>query len=252
MKPTAILIDDEYSNSEVLKYEIERLNLGIEIIGIYDDAVKAVKAIKTLKPQILFLDIKMPKLSGFEVLDLIIEEVKCNVIFVTAYNEFAVNAFQYCAIDYLVKPVRPERLEFAIKKSMDSTKPFTREILEEAETIVKEKIKVPNKIVVPIANGYQFIPLSDIIRCESDSNYTNIHLKDGKTLIVTKTLLHFEKLLSKANFLRVHQSHLINEEYILKFIKSDGGHFLMSDHTQIPISRSLKSELSNYFKGKSV
>lgn len=251
MKTTAVLVDDEYSNSEVLQYEIDRLNLDIDVVGIYDDAVEALKAIKKLKPNIIFLDIKMPKLSGFDMLDLLDDDYRYNVIFVTAFNEFAVNAFQYYAIDYLVKPVRPDRLEKAIRKAIDSPKKISKEIFSEVNEVVNSKVEVPKKIVVPISRGYQMILIADIIRCQSDGNYTNLYLKTGEKIIVTKTLLHFEKLLAKSNFLRVHQSHLINEDYILKFIKSDGGYFLMSGEHQVPVSRSLKSELSDYFKGKS-
>lgn len=252
MNTTAILIDDEYTNSEVLKYEIEKLNLGVNIIGMYEDAVEGVKALKANKPDILFLDIKMPKLTGFEILDLIKGVVECSVIFVTAFNEYAINAFQYYAIDYLVKPVDPNRLEQAIKKVLDQPKAIPSEVLTEMDNVINDKVDIPSKIVIPISKGYQMIQINDILRCESDSNYTKVYLNKGNILTVSKTLLHFENLLSKAGFLRVHQSHLVNENHILQFIKSDGGHILMTDNTQVPIARSIKGQLNEYFKGKSV
>lgn len=252
MNQTAILIDDEFSNSEVLKYEIERLNIDLDIIGIYEDAVEGLMAIKKMKPDLIFLDIEMPKLSGFEVLDLLGDDHNCKVIFVTAYNQYAVNAFQYYAVDYLVKPVDSERLKQAILRSLSKNRLLSKEDVSDMNHMVISQSEKPKKIVIPIANGFQMIPVEEIIRCEADNNYTVIYLLNGQKYMVSKSLIHFEKMLSKSHFLRVHQSHLVNEDHVTQYIKSDGGYLLMADESQVPISRKQKSELTAYFKAKSV
>jgi len=248
----AILIDDEYANSELLSYEIQRLDLGVEIVGMYEDPVKGLQAIKNTKPDLVFLDIEMPRINGFELLDLLGEDHRCQIIFVTAYNEYAVNAFEYYAVDYLVKPVEIERLSQAIKKSKLQARNLTDSEVEELSTMVRQQVTLPKKIVVPISNGFQMITISDIIRCEADNNYTTMVLIDEAPLLVSKSLIHFDKLLRAANFVRVHQSHLVNMEHVDQYIKSDGGHLVMCDRSSVPVSRSQKHIVNDYFKSRSI
>ncbi len=247
----AILVDDESSNSEVLQYEIEKISHDIEVIASYDDPVVALKALKKEKPDLLFLDIAMPKLSGFDLLDLLDDRGSMKVVFVTAFNEYAIKAFEYFAVDYLLKPISRERLSIALEKIIRSNRKLSNEDISDISKMVNSEKSFSDKLIVPIKNGYEVLKTKDIIRCEAYDNYTTIYLDDTK-LLVSKTLKHFDDILSDQGFFRVHQSHLINLSYVDQLIKSDGGHVSLSDGSKVPISRSKKNILLSLFKSNSV
>lgn len=248
----AVLIDDEYTSSEVLDYEIKKLNFDIEVVAMFEDPVEGLKHIKSHVPDILFLDIEMPRLNGFELLDLLGNDHDIKIIFVTAYNQYAVNAFEYFAVDYLVKPVSSERLSEALKKAINNPRKITHDQLSEINDIVNNEIDFAKRIVIPIQNGYQVIETNDIIRCESDNNYTYLYLHSGDKVLVSKSLKHFENILKGSGFIRVHQSHLINISYMSQYIKSDGGFISMKDGFNAPVSRSQKQAIIDLLKSKSV
>lgn len=252
MNYTAILLDDEYTSSEVLEYELKKLDIDIKILGIYEDSIEGVKAIRKENPDLVFLDIEMPNLNGFEVLDLLGEDHNVKVIFVTAYNNYAVDAFQYYAVDYLVKPVSFDRLSIAVSKAISNSAKIPPADIEDLSKIIENEVTETTKIVVPISSGFQMIKINNIVKCVSDNNYTNIHLENNSDILVSKSLIHFEKILSRVNFLRVHQSHLVNMKYVNQYIKSDGGYLVLHDNSQVPISRNQKSKVTEYFKKISI
>lgn len=252
MKCKAIIIDDDFSNCELLHHEIIQLDMPINILGSFDNPIEGLKAIKKLKPNLLFLDIEMPHINGFELLDLLDSDYEYDVIFVTAFNAYAIQAFNYCAIDYLLKPINSNRLRQAIEKAMTKPRQINKEDITLAKEILASKNDHPSKIVVPIKSGYQMMDLSDIVRCEADSNYTYLFLSNGNKLLVSRSLIHFENLLSKNNFMRVHQSHLINLDYVVIYNKADGGWIQLRDGENVPVSRNYKAMVSDFFKNISI
>lgn len=243
----ALLIDDEQNSIDTLAYELRRFNDEINIIGSCSDARKAKSLIKELRPDIVFLDIEMPWINGFELLDSL-DHISFHLIFVTAYDHFAIKAFDYFTIDYLLKPVSRKSLERAIEKisKTDAQKPTTE--FNHLLHILQQQRQAFKKIALPIKNGYEFYEHDSILRCEADSNYTKIFLLNEKPILVSKSLKVISDMLTGTNFFRPHQSHLINLNYMKKYTKSDGGIIIMEDNAQIPISRNKKNIFAELIK----
>lgn len=244
---TALLIDDEFNSLDTLEYELKHFEKDIKVIGTCSDPRMAKALIESLKPQVVFLDIEMPWMSGFELLDSL-ESIDFQLIFVTAYDQFAIKAFEYFTVDYLLKPVSRSTLERTILKISKSgnTNPnfdFTQLI----KTLQKQQKEV-QKIALPVKNGYEFYAHSDIIRCEADANYSKIFILNEKPILVSKSLKIISDMLDYPNFFRSHQSHLINLDHMKKYDKSDGGTIWMSDKSAIPISRHRKAVFGEIIK----
>lgn len=248
----AILIDDEFASCEVLQYEINKLMCDIDVIGMYDNSLSGLKAIKSTKPDIVFLDIEMPNLNGFELLDLLGDYEDIHIVFVTAYNEYAVKAFRYYAIDYLLKPVESVLLKSTLVKIKNESRKVTPSEVKAISKLIKNEEEFSNRIVIPISNGFEMIDISEIIRCDADNNYTTIRLVEKRKVLVSKPLKHFEEILKHNGFLRVHQSHLINPNQLKKYIKSEGGYIVMNDDSIVKVSRSMKREVNDLFKKLSI
>jgi two-component system LytT family response regulator len=206
-----------------------------------------VEAIRTHAPQIVFLDIEMPNESGFELFNKI-ESIHFEVIFITAFSSYAVKAFKVNALDYLLKPIDLDELHSAIEKAVAKIKQGRTE--EQTQSLIDKLkgISKPNKIGLPMSEGSLFITIGEIIRCESESNYTNIFLETGKKYLICRTLKEVEESLTGHTFLRVHRSHLINVEKIAVYSKNDGGIITMSDHSKVPVSRHEKEALEKHLK----
>lgn len=230
----AIIVDDIKESREALKADLDAYCENIEVIGEADSVVTAAKVIKQLNPSLVFLDIQLGDGSGFDILE-ILGQVKFNIIFTTASDQYAVRAFKYSAIDYLLKPIDPEDLTAAVKKAEGQ-----KQVPSEAISLLMENTKNPNKPVKRLAlntlDKIHVVNISDIIRCEADVNYTQFHFAGKNKLLVTKTLKDFEDLLKDHGFLRVHQSHLVNTNFIKEFVKSDGGYLVMNEGTNVPVS----------------
>ena len=225
----AIIIDDVTSARENLKQDISTYCSNIEIIGEAEGVVSGVKAIKELNPELVFLDIQMQDGSGFDLLE-ILPEINFKLIFTTASDAHAIKAFRFSAIDYLLKPMDPDDLIEAVSKIEEQKSSDTR------ISLLKENMDRPKKLALNTLEKIHISNISDILRCESNVNYTMFYFSDGSKLLVTKTLKEYDKMLSDYGFIRVHQSHLINSEYIKEFMKLDGGHIIMKDGSKIPVS----------------
>ncbi|MGD0710380.1 MAG: LytTR family DNA-binding domain-containing protein [Bacteroidales bacterium] len=239
----AIIIDDEKTSRETLKGLLKRYCENIEITAEADGYSTGIEVIKTYEPDVVFLDIQMPDGSGFKLLD-DIGEINFEVIFSTAYDQFAIKAFKYSALDYLLKPINPEDLVASIEKLEQ------RMLKGNDNTRIKfllDKIKNPEaeakKIVLSTIEGIHVVDIRNIIRCESDDCYTKFFLKEGKMIMVSKTLRESEELLAEHNFIRPHKSHLINLKYVKRFLRTDGGAILMADGSNIPVSRRKREEI---------
>ena len=238
----AIVIDDEPYCCEILVAMLEMDCPEVNVVNVSDNGADAIKAIHQLSPDIVFLDVEMPKMNGFEMLEQL-TSINFHLIFTTSYDQYALKAIRFSAIDYLLKPVDREELKNAVNKVRQRIQIPLPQQLE----ILMQKIKQPsssvNKIALPTMEGLQMIPIDTIISCESDDNYTNIKLKGGKKLLVTRSLKEIEESLEQHSFTRVHRSYLVNLNEIEKYIKGEGGYLVMSDGTSIDVARNKKEGL---------
>lgn len=240
MNIKAVIIDDVKKAIQNLEKDLKIYCPDIEIIGSAEGVVSGIRLIRSVKPELVFLDIQMNDGSGFDLLDLVGEE-NMTIIFVTAFNEHALQAIKYSAIDYLLKPVDPDELVKAVAR-VKKTKQSSATNVQ----VLKEHLSLKNKTSDVLALNTQekihVVKLQDIIRCESQGNYTEFYFAQGKKIVVTNTLKDYEELLKERNFFRVHQSHLVNTKHILEFIKSQDA-LLMSDKQLIPVSVRKRTEV---------
>lgn len=240
----ALIVDDEVDSRQSLRKIIEMYVPELQVAGEADDLPEAVKLINKLNPEIVFLDIEMPGYSGLEILDMINpDQYKFDIIFVTAYSEFAIQAFHVSAVDYLLKPLQIEQLVAAVKKvQKKNTDKHDRQNYQ----ILKANMDPSNKVVkvaVPFSDGIKFISSDQIIYLKADGPYSEIILKNGSKELVSRHLKEFERILLRAGFFRNHRSYLINLNEVSQFVRKDGGYLLMSNHDQLPISSDKKEEL---------
>ena len=237
----AIIVDDEPYCCEALATLLEDIP-DIEMISVCHNATDALAAIQKKSPDLVFLDVEMPKMNGFEMLEQL-SSVDFEIIFTTSYDQYALKAIRFSAIDYLLKPIDREELKRAVEKVKDR---FQIPVPQQLELLL-QKFKQPsnpvNKIALPTIEGLQMIPIETIVSCESDDNYSNIKLKNGKKLLVTRSLKEIEESLEQHSFIRVHRSYLVNLNEIEKYIKGEGGYLVMSDGTSIDVARNKKETL---------
>jgi two-component system LytT family response regulator len=238
----AIIVDDEAHSYKTLDAMLKRYCPQVNVAATCTNGADALKAIKQLNPDLVFLDVEMPKMNGFEMLEEL-PSVNFHLIFVTSYDAYALKAIRFSAIDYLLKPVDREELQKAVQKVMQRMDAPLPEQLK----IILERMHHPssssNKIALPTMEGLQMIAVNTIISCEADDNYTTLMLKNNKKIVVSCTLKVIEELLEEHAFIRVHRSFLVNLDEIEKYVKGDGGYLVMSDGSQILISRNKKEEL---------
>lgn len=243
-----IIVDDEEGARESLSNLLVKFVEGVKIVAKAESIASAIEKIEKHKPDLVFLDIEMPFGSGFELLEKI-KPINFNIIFVTAYDHYALKAIKFSALDYLLKPVDIDELRTAVSKHLKSANTKTDEnyenLLSNLKTTSNDK-----KIAIPDGNGIAFVQVSNIIRCESDGNYTRIFLASGKKILASKTLGDYDKLLDSVGFFRVHRSHLINLSHIKKYVKGEKGYVEMSDLSRVEVSRRKKTPfmeaLANY------
>ena len=252
----AIIIDDEPYCCEILAAMLESDCPEVEIINICNNAKDALTAIRQNSPNLVFLDVEMPRMNGFEMLEQL-PAINFHLIFTTSYDQYALKAIRFSAIDYLLKPIDREELKKAVQKVKERNQLPLPQQLE----ILMQKIKQPfspvNKIALPTMEGLQMIPIETIISCESDDNYTKLQLKNtrlpdmitgmavgqGKKILVTRSLKEMEEILEQHSFIRVHRYYIVNLNEIEKYIKGDGGYLVMSDGSSIDVAKNKKELL---------
>jgi two-component system LytT family response regulator len=238
----AIIVDDELDCCETIAALLDSFCPDVELTGIYHNGTEALPIILQKQPDLVFLDVEMPKMNGFEMLEQL-PQVNFDIIFTTSYDQYALKAIRFSAIDYLLKPVDREELQRAVQKVIQRSQ---RTIAKQVE-ILMQKLHQPaksiGKIALPTMEGLQMIPVDSIISCESDSNYTILLLKSRKKLIVSTTLKEMEEVLEDHSFLRVHRSYLVNLNEVEKYVKGEGGYLIMSDGSMIDVSRNRKEQL---------
>ncbi|MEO7923848.1 MAG: LytTR family DNA-binding domain-containing protein [Chitinophagaceae bacterium] len=239
---TAIIIDDETSSRNALKQKLMHHCSSIQIITECENAEEGIKNIEEKKPDIVFLDVEMPRMNGFTMLQQL-QTRNFELIFITAYDHYAIRAIRFSALDYLVKPVDIEDLKAAVEKAGQKRKHShgNERIDLLLQNLMNEK-KEHQRIAIPSMEGLQFINMDDIIYLEAQSNYTLIYLKDSYKLTVSKTLKDFEELLPSAVFIRIHHSHIINRTAVEKYIKGEGGQVIMKNGVTLDVARRKKEE----------
>ncbi|MFC0774057.1 LytR/AlgR family response regulator transcription factor [Terrimonas alba] len=240
----AILIDDEPDSIRLLALQLKMHCPQVEIAGQYTSSVEGLQAIRSLKPDLVFLDVEMPEMNGFELLDRL-NDIFFSLIFVTAYNEFALKAFRFSALDYLVKPLDTSELQEAVKKAEKHLRIDQRQI-----ELLRSQLQgqqPPQKIAVPFHTGVVFVELKDLVYGEAEGNYTKLVLTDGKTYLLSKTLREVQEVLEVRNFLRVHRQYLINLDHIKSYHKGEAAYLVMQGDINIPVAKNQKERLVQKF-----
>jgi two-component system LytT family response regulator len=242
-----ILVDDEKACLAALEEKLKLLDANIKVLSICSNGPDAIEAIESLRPDAVFLDISMPQMDAFTMLQEI-DTIDFELIFTTAHNEYAIKAIRMSAFDFLLKPVSMEELEECITRLQEKVK--QKKILLEKQQQVNNFIQLfrnpantEAKITLPTQNGLMFIPIKDIVRAQSESNYTCFFLSNGKKELVSKTMKEFEDILCSYNFFRVHKSHIVNLGCVSHYFKGDGGRLLLTDGTEVEVSVRKKADL---------
>lgn len=230
--PTAVIIEDNPVAKENLLLHLGDYCPDVEVIGHAPSVIQGAKLLRQCSPELLFLDIELEDGTGFDLLE-ICSNLSAKIIFTTALDHFAVKAFRFAAVDYLLKPVDPDELEVAVRRAQQQL------IHEQQFELLTEQIKstsAPERIALHTQEKIHIVEIDQIVRCESMSNYCRFFFKNGEKLLVTKTLKSFAATLKDHPFLRVHQSHLVHLPYVKEFVKQDGGYLVMKDGSKIPVS----------------
>jgi two-component system LytT family response regulator len=248
----AVLIDDDKNLREGMKSLLSRFAPNISIIGEADSVATGIEVMNNLKPDVVFLDIQLNDGTGFDILEKLTERHKaitCNVVFITAHEQYAIKAFRFSALDFLLKPVDPDELQKVIEKIeniLEKKNDFSHiDLLLEN---IRKNVDNFKRIALSTSDGIHLFDISDIVRCESEDNYTRFFIRNNKPILISKTLKEYEEMLKEHNFERIHQSHLINLSYLKSYIKKDGGYVVMTDDSHLPISQRKKERLQNILK----
>jgi two-component system LytT family response regulator len=235
-----VIIDDELNAREVIANTLLASCDNVSLVGTADNVKNGLKCILQHKPDIVLLDVQMPDGTGFELLSQI-GEINFKVIFITAHQEFALQAFKFSALDYILKPVDPKELSEAVKKADETLENKNISLnMTTLQNNMQHATKESKKLILKSSDQIHAVNVKDIIRCESDGNYTTFILNDGRKLLATKILKEFDEMLVPYNFFRAHQSHLINIDYFETYKKSDGGIVIMADKSEIPLATRKK------------
>lgn len=242
----AILVDDEKNALEVLEWLIKTYCPEVEIVGQFQSGEDCLNNIQSLKPDVLFLDVEMPKMNGFDLLEKI-QDKNFDVVFTTAYDKFAVKAFRYSAINYLLKPIDPDDLITTVERIKQKKAVINKEQVDLLFQSLVNKDNTLERIALSTNDGLTFVMTKEIIYCKAESNYTSLALLNGKKILIAKTLKEIDETLAGKDFFRVHKSFLVNINHISKFVRGEGGYIVMPDSQQISIARDRKDDFFQLF-----
>jgi len=244
-KVQAVIVDDEENSLEALAILLQKYCPDVQVVGAAQTVESAIELIDTIKPELVFLDIALPDGQGFEVLDEV-SYTGFEVIFTTAYDQYALKAFDFSALDYLLKPISAEKLQQGVERFLKIRKETK---IPDRVAVLKESLDNKNeRIILSSMDGFEVYKIADIVRCEANGSYTIFYIKTGQRIITSKTLNNFEKLLSDLSFVRVHSKHLVNLEFVKKYISGRGGYIVFEDGTQVDVSERKKKEFIQRMK----
>jgi len=247
-KLKAVIVEDELASRETLTAYLEKYCPDVELLAEADSVKSGLEIITLHKPDVVFLDIEMPYGNAFDLLEQI-PDVDFEVVFVTAYSNYAIRALNLSASYYILKPISIDELIKAVEKIKSNRD--NNEISLHSKVLLDniQEVNKPNhKIVLPMLNGFEIVQVKEIIRCKANDNFTEFHLKDGSKKLISRTLKFYEELLKEFDFIRVHKSHLINFQYVTKYIKGKGGQVEMSDGSTVDVSVNRKADFLEKFK----
>lgn len=244
---SAIIIDDEKRSIETLSTLVSNFIEGVEVLDSAQTVEEGIRLILKHQPQLLFLDIELNTGMGFDVLKAFAQP-EFEVIFVTAFSEYALDAFEFSAVGYLLKPVRIDRLNAAIEKARYALEwKGSSQRIQSLMNRLTGPSTIEPQITVPTLDGFQVLKLAEIFRLESDSNYTRIYSEGEKPIVVSRTLKEFEQLLAEKGFFRIHRRHIVNFNQVKRYIKGNGGEVIMNDGSTLQVARTRKEEFLKLF-----
>lgn len=242
MKIKSIIVDDEAGNIENLRRLLQQFPT-MEVLAHADTVATAYDAIILYQPDLLFLDIQITGETGFDLLRKF-SELNFEIIFITAYDQYGIQAIKFSALDYLLKPINMDELKMAIEKAVDKISKKQKNLnLDNLLEYLQTNKKELRKIALPLQNEIRYVPIASICRFEASNNYARVFIENGETLLVCKTLKEFAGILKSCDFIRTHQSHLVNIHFVKSYLKEDGGILLLNDKTKIPISKAHREEV---------
>ncbi|MCU0429149.1 MAG: LytTR family DNA-binding domain-containing protein [Cytophagaceae bacterium] len=247
MNLKAVLVDDESASRETLRNFLHKYCPEVEVIGEADAVPSALELLSNCKPDLVFLDVEMPFGNAFDLLEQL-GDVSFSTVFVTAYDHYAIKALNFSASYYLLKPIDIDELIAAVEKvkkdrSISHDLPHAKILMEN----LKQNGMQQRQLVLPVLEGFEIVRIQDIIRCQANDNFTDFYFVNNKKLMICRTLKFYEDLLSDSGFMRIHKSHLINIQYVKKYIKGKYGTVIMSDNAEVDISPNKKEEFLSRF-----
>ena len=242
----AIIIDDEQNCVEMLEWLLKTYCPIVTVVAMCNSGEQGIEAIMKHRPDVVFLDIEMPRMNGFDMLEKF-EHLFFEVVFTTAYNKFAIKAFRYSALNYLLKPVDPDDLQTTIKRLEEKKSALEKEQLRLLLENMKNLNPTAQRIALSTGDGLIFVNTADIMYCQAESNYTNVVMSNRNKVLVAKTLKDIDETLSGKDFFRVHNSHLVNVQHIKQFVRSEGGYLIMEDGATVSVARNRKDEFLELF-----
>lgn len=242
-----VLVDDESNSLEMMEWLLKTYCPQVSIEAMCGSAESGIKAINSFRPDVVFLDIEMPHMNGFDMLEQF-ERLSFDVVFCTAYDQFAIKAFKYSALNYLLKPVDPEDLKETLRRIEQKRAIPTKEQIDLLMSGIRDSQKpTVQRIALTANDGLIFVSTSDILYCQAESNYTSVVLTNNRKILVSRVLKDIDEALSGPDFYRVHNSFLVNLNHIQKFVRGDGGYVIMNDGKSIGISRSRRQDFMDLF-----
>ncbi|MEL7121120.1 MAG: LytTR family DNA-binding domain-containing protein [Bacteroidota bacterium] len=240
----AIIIDDELDSIDTLKWKLENYCPKVSIKATFNEPTKGLKYLKSNRIDLLFLDIQMPKLNGFDILQAF-PVLPFDVIFTTAYDDFGIQAIKFSALDYLLKPVQVKELQIAVQKHLEKNQ--NQKLNQQQIELLFKNLELeqkghPGLIALSTKESIEFVHPKEIVCCASSSNYTTVYFTDGQKKMIAKTLKEFDLMLTKYNFYRSHHSFLVNLQHVKEYIRADGGYLVMRNKMKIPVSKSKREE----------
>lgn len=237
----ALVVDDEKKSRESLRMLITEFCDDVEVVGTAGSIAETIEGINKFNPDVVFLDIRLRQETGFDLFKNL-DEINFEVVFTTAYSEYAIKAIKFSAVDYLLKPIDIDELQYAVKKVRERIK--AQEVPREKIDALLQNLKPTEssnfKIALPTTKGLMFVKLDEILYCTGHSNYTEFYIKNRAKVVVSKTLKEYEAMLSEYNFFRIHKSYLINLNEINEYIRGEGGYVIMNDNASLDVSKRRK------------